>query len=377
MAKKVFKIFIVGFLKTLVVIACMLACAVAGFFGTRYYYSRKNVSSVNKESSASKDEVAKNLIFVWNEDKKKVTSCVLEIFDSVSHEQHFITIPVNGQLTLSAEMYQKLSRISEEVPQMFRISNLHTYFAREDEAYAYGVIMLEDCFNIDISYYTVISKADFDACFETRKMKSGKGKVYGKALRDSYLSEMSAYQNVDDMEKYIEAFCKKIKSNLSTKDRMSYAEAYTAVVPEQIVYYALPVTREGKNQIFDLEKCSTVFAKCNLDGSALTGDGAENTAAKPELKNIVILNSTSRSGLAAKWSEVFTKQGYEVKEIGNYSPEMENTRIVVAKDGQGEEFLDYFTDAEIRTGKVPQGAEAQIIIGSNDIDSEQVSGNAN
>lgn len=370
MAKKIFKIFITGFLKTLFVIACMLACAVAGFFGTRYYYSQKNVNSVNKESSATRDDVAKNLIFVWNEKKQKISSCVLEVFDSESHDLCFVTIPVNGWLTLSTEAYQKLSQISEEVPQMIRVSNLAKYFETEEEAYGYGVIMLEDCFDIDISYYTVVSKADFDACFENRKVKSGKGKVDGKVLRESYLSEMSSKQNADSLEEYLKEVDKKIKSNLSTKDRLSYAEAYTAVKQEEIAYYALPLTKEGNRYEFDLEKCSTVFRKCNMDGSALTNGGGDGktSSKKIELQNIVILNSTSTSGVAAKWSELFTAEGYQVKEIGNYSPELQNTRIVVSKDGQGEEFLDYFANAEIRTGAVPEGAEAQIIIGADDVE---------
>lgn len=367
MAKKLFKVFLWGFLKTLFVIACMFACAIAGFFGTRYYYSKKNVNAVNKETSATRDDVAKNLIYVWNEEKQKISSCVLEVFDSESHDLYFIMIPVNGKLTLSTEIYQKLSRISEEVPQMIQVSDLTKYFKTEDEAYGYGVIMLENCLDIEISYYTVVSKSDFDACFETKKVKSGKGKVDGKVLRDSYLSEMSSQQ---DMEKYLKEMDKKTKSNLSTKDRLSYAEAYTAVQQEEIAYYALPTIREGKSYIFDIEKCGNIFQKCNLDGSALTdaGNSAEKERKKAKLQNIVILNSTPTAGVAAKWSELFTGEGYQVKEIGNYSPKLQNTRIVVAKEGQGEEFLDYFANAEIRTGALPEGAEAQIIIGTDDVE---------
>lgn len=357
-----------GFLKTLFVMTCMIACAIAGFFGTRYYYSQKNVNSVHKESSATRDDVAKNLIFVWNEEKQKISSCVLEVFDSESHDLYFITIPVNGQLTLSAETYQKLSQISEEVPQMIRVSDLTKYFETEEEAYGYGVIMLEDCFNIKISYYTAVSKSDFNACFGNKKVKSGKGKVDGKVLLDSYLSEMSSRKDKDSLEEYLKDLDKKIKSNLSTKDRLSYAEAYAEVKQDEIAYYALPLMKEGNSYEFALEDCNTIFQKCNIDGSALTSGAAKNSSKKMELQNIVILNSTPTSGVAAKWSDLLTAQGYEVKEIGNYSPELQNTRIMVSKDGQGEEFLDYFTNAEIRTGGVPEGADAQIIIGVDDVE---------
>ena len=64
MGKKVFHIFLTGFLKTLLVIACMLACAIGGFFGTRYYYQQKYVSTVGKASEATKDDVAKNLAYL-------------------------------------------------------------------------------------------------------------------------------------------------------------------------------------------------------------------------------------------------------------------------------------------------------------------------
>lgn len=368
MAKKIIKVFLTGFLKTLFVIFCMIACAIAGFFGTRYYYSQKNVNSVLKESTATRDDVAKNLIFACNEEKQKISSCVLEVFDSQSHDLHFITIPVNGWLTLSTETYQKLSQISEEVPQMIRVSDLMKYFETEEEAYAYGVVMLEDCFDIEISYYTAVSKSDFNACFGKRKVKSGRGKVDGKVLRDSYLSEMSSRQDPDSLEEYLKELDQKMKSNLSIKDRLSYAEAYAEVKQDEIVYYALPLVKEGNSYDFDLENCNTIFQKCNIDGSALTGGNEKDSSKKMELQNIVILNSTRTSGVAAKWSELFAAQGYQVKEIGNYSPELQNTRIVVSKDGQGKEFLDYFANAEIRTGEVPEGAEAQIIIGIDDVE---------
>lgn len=368
MGKQIFQIFIKGFLKTLLVIICMLACAAGGFFATRYYYAQKNVSAVGKASEATRDDVAKNLIYVWNEDKKRISYCVLEVFDSQNKTVDYLTIPVAGQITLSGELFQKLSRISPEVPQMLHIARLQDYFETEDKAYGYGMMILEDYFDIDISYYTVVSRADFMERFTTAKVKSGRGKVDGMVLRDDYLAGMSAYTDPDSVEKYLGDICKQTKSNLDTKDRLSYAEAYAGVGKEQIHYYALPTVSQGRDRIFDLEKAQKIFEKCNVDGQAAENGGTQagSGIAEPVLKKIVILNSTDTSGVAAKWSETFQKQGYEVVEIGNYSPQLDKTRIVVKEDGQGEEFLDYFTEAETHTGKVPDGADAQIIIGSGD-----------
>lgn len=137
---------------------------------------------------------------------------------------------------------------------------------------------------------------------------------------------------------------------------------------DHIRYYALPTATEGRNRIFDLEKAEKLFEKCNLEGNAAAGgsQAAGDSVSEPVLKKIVILNSTETSGVAAKWKDAFQKRGYEVLEIGNYSPQLDKTRIVVKKDGQGEEFLDYFSEAELHIGKVPDGADAQIIIGTGD-----------
>lgn len=370
MGKKVFHIFITGFLKTLLVIACMLACAVGGFFATRYYYQQKNVSAVGRASEATKDDVAKNLIYVWDEDKKRICYCVLEVFDSKNRELSYLTIPVAGQITLSGELFQKLYRISPEVPQMMRIAKLHDYFKTDEQVYGYGMTILENYFDIEISYYTVVSKEEFKKRFTTAKVKSGKGKVDGMVLREDYLSSMSTYNDSDSMEKYLKDAYKQTKSNLDAKDRLSYAEAYAGVNREKIRYYALPTAMEGRNRIFDLETAEKIFEKCNVEGNVQLeqdeSSGKGDSVSDPVLKNIIILNSTDISGIAAKWSDTMKEHGYEVKEIGNYSPTLDKTRIVVKKDGQGEEFLDYFADAELHTGKVPDGADAQIIIGVSD-----------
>lgn len=371
MGKQILQIFLKGFLKTLLVIACMLVCAVGGFFATRYYYQQKNVSAVGKASEATVDDVAKNLIYVWDEDKKRIAYCVLEIFDSNNQKLNYITIPVAGQITLSGELFQKLYRISPEVPQMMRIAKLHDYFKTDDQTYGYGMMILEDYFGIDISYYTVVSKEDFAQRFITGKVKSGKGKVDGMVLRDDYLAAMSAYNDGDSMKKYLEDILKQTKSNLGSKDRLRYAEAYVGVNTDKIQYFALPTAMEGQNRIFDLEIAEKLFEKCNIDGNTpVNQEGVANDSVSgPVLENIIILNSTDISGIAAKWSDTMKQHGYTVKDIGNYSPQLDKTRIVVKEDGQGEEFLDYFTDAELHTGKVPDGADAQIIIGVSDANS--------
>ena len=67
MGKKVLRIFIMGFVKAVVVLLSMILCAMIGFFGTRFYYKQKQNSANKKEAEsligkAQMDEVSKNLM---------------------------------------------------------------------------------------------------------------------------------------------------------------------------------------------------------------------------------------------------------------------------------------------------------------------------
>ena len=444
MGKMIFKVFVKGFLQAIFVIVCMILCGVGGFFGTRFYYSKK----ADKENSAKAadmigdaqiDEVSKNLIYVWNEDKGRISSCVLEVFDTNNKKLDYITIPTSGQITISADMYKKLYQVNQEIPQVFTLSKLCSYFDKgDDTSFGYGVLILEDYFDIDVSYYTVISEDVFEEMFESREVEIDEnGEMEGvsykysssteedndedegidpyahddrfattnnyadattaaagtteagatteepisstttvkvRVLKDSYLSDMSQYSEEKDLKDYVEGLCDKIKSNLDSSDKLSYVEPYLELSEGDIRYYCTPGSYDNKTYVFQLKNTSALFRKCNVDRNQSAEEDAEEDSdddtpegLQSELFNLVILNSTGTSGVAAKWSEEMTQLGYNVKEVGNYQERLTDTLIIVSEEGQGEEFLKYFQNASIKVGTVPNGADAQIIIGTNDI----------
>lgn len=376
MGKQVFRIFMRGFLQTLFVIACMILCATVGFFATRFYYNQKNKISEKADAAATLDEVSKNLIFVWDDSKNKITGCVLEVFDSKNYDMTYFNISCNSQLTLSADLFQRLYQINPEIPQVLKLSNLCKYFEDEENAYAYGQLILEEYFDIDISYYTTVNKADFEQAFEQKNVSNGinanKGKGY--VLKDSFIKELSKLKGEDELKGYLEDLYDNTISNLDTSDRLSYAKSYIKVNPETIQYLTLPCKKEGKNYVFRLDKAKKILNKHGLMGTENDRE-SDDSFDEPEetpvpvkqLNNIVILNSTTTTGVAASWQEKLRKEGYNVLSIGNYTERtLTSTQIVVSESGKGEEFLQYFDGAEIVVGDVPAGADAQIIVGTND-----------
>ena len=207
MGKKIFKIFIIGFVKACFVIACMILCGVGGYFGTRTYYTRKNERK-NEQAlkdiidDAQVDKISKNLIFVWDEDKGKITNCLLEVFDTENSRMDYITIPTSGQVTIPRDVYKKLCQVNKEIPQVFKLSRICSFFDEgDDAAYGYAVLILEDFFNIDISYYTVVNTQEFDTMFESKDAEiTAQGDVDGDITAASSADDKDAATQNDPQD---------------------------------------------------------------------------------------------------------------------------------------------------------------------------------
>lgn len=446
MAKKVFMIFIKGFLQAILVIICMALCCVGGFFGTRYYYTKKASNENSKQvenmiGEAQIDDCSKNLIYVWNEEKSRISACVLEVFDTEKNSMDYITIPTSGQITISPTMYKKISQVNQEIPQVFTLSKLCSFFDKgDDTAFGYGVLILEDFFDIDVSYYSVVNKEDFEAAFEAKEEEVDKnGNLEGASysnktdtikdddnddnssgtdpyahddrfatsdnyadattasdttteygatteepssattsvkvqqLKESFLSDAAQYQDADSLKEFVSKQCNNIKSNLDIKNKLSYVEQYLELNGSAIVYHCVPGRYDDKTYVFDIEDATAMFRKCGVDSTNKEDEGDEASddddaeGVKSELFNIVILNASRTQGVAAKWLEEMSLEGYNVKQIDNYDTLLTDSLIIVREEGQGEEFLKYFKNASIQVGTVPSGADAELIIGTNDI----------
>jgi hypothetical protein len=394
---------------------------------------------------AKVETVSKNLIYVVDEEKNKITNCVLEVYDTDKQTMRYITIPTKGQIVISSGIYKKLYQINQEIPQVFTLSKLCKYFDDgDDTAYGYGVILIEDYFDIDISYYTVVPEATFDQAFEQKEYtvdEEGrlKGVTYATAstsdtddtdeadgddpyehddrfatnsnyedmttedpaqtasteygatteepvvtqtkvdvnvLQSSFLEQMVQYADKSSLEDYMTTLFEPIKSNLGISDKLTYVDNYLGLSQDDIEYYCVPGYFDEKTYIFAEDESVALFRSLGVTSTSDaedsesdedTDDEAEGLSS--ELFHIVILNASNTSGVAASWSEKMTSNGYNVKEIGNYdSGVLTDSKIIVAKEGEGEEFLKYFTNATIEVGTLPDGVDAELVIGTNDID---------
>lgn len=92
-------------------------------------------------------------------------------------------------------------------------------------------------------------------------------------------------------------------------------------------------------------------------------------------KKILVLNSTKTNGLASRWMNKLSSEGFTNVSKGNYSLSKDaQTKIYVPEEGMGKDLLPYFTDAVIEVGTLDSGIDVStsgveifIVIGSNDV----------
>ena len=151
--KSVAGIIVINFFKTIGIILLLVAVGVLSYYLTMLYFDQtartersttyKHVITVNTGNESS------NLIYSYDTKTKKIKAMVLELFDSVSGNMNYITIPVDTQITISANTYADLMEVSQKLPQLCRMSDINDYF-KGDVAYEYGILILQEELKADI-----------------------------------------------------------------------------------------------------------------------------------------------------------------------------------------------------------------------------------
>ena len=164
--KSIAKVFILSLLKSILGIAIIIAVGFASY-KISYMVLSNNSENVGTSSNeikdiveeAQTDEISKNLIYVSNDNK--ISHLMLEICNTKTNNMDYITIPVGTDYTIPTEMYQKLSTVNQEIPQIIRIGRLKQYFQNDEDAYGYGELIIEKMLGVKISYYTVLDQETY------------------------------------------------------------------------------------------------------------------------------------------------------------------------------------------------------------------------
>lgn len=437
--KSILKIFGINLLKSLLSICVLIAVGCVSYL-ISYHFLSKQAAQQKKQveqdtleeikHGAQVDEISKNLIYVSDE-KNKITHMILEICNTKTNNMDYVTIPTKTDYTIPTTMYRKLCTINDEIPQIIRLSRMKQYFENEEDAYGYGLLIVQKMLGTKLSYYTVLDTENYQSfCQETKIKvtykktedpeasaspspspsptadpdtgkipKQKKASANTKTKMNISIASMEFTTQLNDIKgnqekiaAYIQNLYDKINSNLTVYNKLGYLDCYEKMDVALFHYWGIP-GEYNTSKVFEVDtKAAKAFLKQLVNNTTyteaqdLTITQAAETTASPEPTaetgtkkkksgktisskgaNITILNGSRINGLAGKMKEKLQNKGYTIGEIGDYTKEtLTKTKIIVKKEGQGEDLAKYFKDPTVTVGMVDDGYDIEIIVGTAD-----------
>lgn len=375
--RSLFNLFIRRFVSALFVALLLISVAFISYKVTMVYYRITDAPIENKLDTVIKDivndvqidEISKNLIYSVNNETGEVQNVVLEIFNSETANLDYITIPGNMQFTISNEMYQRLCVANPDAPQIIKISDIGSYF-KKDQVYNYGSIIIEDLLDVDISYYTTMNNENFNTIFEAMDKDSETCSIL--RFTDDFKHKISELNSEEDIKEFVTYIYKSIDSNLTLKNKLKYLAAYQQIRPEYIYYHGIYGIDNGS--VFEPDVGAT-----NEEIHEIINHEVYTSTQSEEMKSLVnvtessigsriqILNASNITGLARKYKDNLNAQGFTIAGIGNYTEErLTKTRIITRTGDVGLDLLANFREPQIESGELLEGIDIKIIIGTDD-----------
>lgn len=391
--KSIAKVFILSLLKSILGIAIIIAVGFASY-KISYMVLSNNSENVGTSSNeikdivekAQTDEISKNLIYVSNDNK--ISHLMLEICNTRTNNMDYITIPVGTDYTIPTEMYQKLSTVNQEIPQIIRIGRLKQYFQNDEDAYGYGELIIEKILGVKISYYTVLDQETYLNHYSRRNIEvkfkplslaessSEKSVTVTEKINvagRSYVNQLKDIKgNQNEIAEFIKDQYERVDSNLTVYNKIGYVESYEKMDPDLIHYWGIPGkysdkifavdTKASKSFINNLVNNTTTYTQAQVFNKV-----AKTSTKSSKGKSIIVLNGSQIGGLATAAKTTLTNAGYKVKKIGDYTAAtLTQTKIIVKEDGVGKDLVKYFSNPVVETGTVDTGYDIKIIIGTAD-----------
>jgi hypothetical protein len=240
--------FIRGFLQSFFIVAILLVAGIIGYQTTMKLWmpppeqtevAEKPKPTVVPITEPSVDDVSKNLIFCYDSESHIISKLILEVYHCERKQLTYITIPMSTQFTMTDVLYKKLIAVQPSIPQVIRLSNMIRYLDTS-EIFDYGVLMIEDMLDLDISYYSVMPTEFYQSLFEERSIPDGISAagllseaeppevemVVAEAFTEDCIKRLDTLKDKEEISNYIETLYEEMKSNLSIDGKMNYLESY-------------------------------------------------------------------------------------------------------------------------------------------------------
>lgn len=367
--KSMLKVVLRTFLKTMGIIALLLAVGAASYFLTMLFYK----TTERVERSTQYDHVidisvgseSSNLIYSVETDTKQVKAIVLELFDKETGNLDYVTIPNKTQISLSAAEFQEYQSVSSQIPQIVTLRDINEYFSG-DVAYEYGILLLQEELNVEIGYFTAMDSEEFNKRFDKKD---------GAFIpSEEYLDTVSQNKDEDAMKDFIEKEWDILISDITLSQKQQYASGLIKV-NRDFIYAHRAYAEEIKGKAtLDAAKTKRMIDKI-WENEAYTqkqqtvdGTAAPTNLDKLGSRSIQITNGSKINGLAASFKAKFEEKGLYVMGVGDFSGAVqEKTTIYARKKRWGRYLKPFFKNPVIvEAENLTNAADIEIVLGTED-----------
>lgn len=415
------RLFLAIFFKSILMIAILLAVGFGSYKGVLFYYSYKEQNQTGKKTNTIEEgeKLDQEITALYGDDSStnSIDYMMLRIFNGNTANEDYIVIPSNTKVTIPDSLYQELSAKVQEIPQEILLKDIGTYFNDSKERYEMTTKVLAGLTGQTIDHYIAVNQSSFvsvinllppqsvnvpiDMTFKDDsginvELKKGEQSLNGQQVlglvtnlegySDGEMGRVSAcityfkkyeeakhsLESEDELAQYLEKYYELVISDNTYKNAQKYLDNYYMTKADQVYFHVLKgLSQEDTYEVSDVEIQTQI--KTILSNSAYTKAQEDETLSptaqvtSSKALNIAVYNSTKVNGLAGKWKEKLTTEGFKVSSVNTErSGVLENTKIVVRTEGTGQDLLPYFQGASIETGELPQGTDIKIVLGSAD-----------
>ena len=180
-----------------------------------------------------------------------------------------------------------------------------------------------------------------------------------------YLAYRSYIENLEQEEHVRQAAAQETEYESEIREKVeTQSETSTTTTTEDGTTVATTTTTEDSTTT-TTDASATAVTEGDSETSAMTTEEAKK-------KSITVLNATGVEGVAAKWQESLTEEGYKNLTIGSYNQQKTTTIICTPDEKLAQTLKSIFTDATIQDTLPTEGidvslddADACVIIGTD------------
>lgn len=402
------------FARILVIVLVTVIGGIAGFFGVKTYFSAK----LKKEKKA---EIAKQL---KEESKERVdvgmiqtgNSIVVRIYHNKNQEMIFVPLRQDMMLNLTEDGKKAVKKTlgskgnKASVADVIRSTKKNGTLMKEQVETTLGISinsyellsrkkfvkLMNQAGDIKVEFDKAMSYTDSTDKYVT--LNKGENSLNGNAIY-SLLSESDIFKDkneqaettgeicvavaaalndksLSEYKEYAQNYFDAAQSNASYNDVESYLNRIREIKDKNLNFKVLDGKEKDGKFILDTEEAKRVFDEMlSEDGDLSSALTASSTQKSKTTKNatsskdipIELQNSTRISGLAGRWKDKLTSDGYTVGSVRTYrGGSNTHTKILVEKKSLGKDLKHYFKNPKYKVGKISGGAKICIIIGTED-----------